>query len=84
VQVVEQVRPGTDAREQLRTAYQMLAEIGMEGFAERAWPELLASGEPARHGGPSPAGQGAAQGLRGRDGPAPSVILRTAPTRRCP
>jgi hypothetical protein len=38
----------TDAREQLRTAYQMLDEIGMEGFAERARRELLASGETAR------------------------------------
>ena len=37
-----------DAREQLRTAYQMLDEIGMEGFAERARRELAASGETAR------------------------------------
>jgi len=37
-----------DAREHLRTAHQMLAAIGMEGFAERARTELLATGERAR------------------------------------
>jgi DNA-binding CsgD family transcriptional regulator len=35
----------TDAREQLRTAYQMLTAMGMEAFAERARRELLATGE---------------------------------------
>jgi DNA-binding CsgD family transcriptional regulator/tetratricopeptide (TPR) repeat protein len=38
-------RRDDDAREQLRTAYQMLSEIGMEAFAERAQRELLAAGE---------------------------------------
>ncbi len=38
----------TRAREQLRTAHQMLDEIGMEAFAERARHELLATGETAR------------------------------------
>jgi DNA-binding CsgD family transcriptional regulator len=37
-----------DAREQLRTAHQMLEEMGMEAFAERARRELLATGETAR------------------------------------
>ena len=37
-----------DAREQLRTAHDMLAAIGMEAFAERARRELLATGERAR------------------------------------
>ena len=37
-----------DAREQLRTAHAMLDAIGMEGFAERARRELLATGETAR------------------------------------
>ena len=37
-----------DAREHLRTAHGMLAEIGMEAFAERARRELLATGEKAR------------------------------------
>ena len=37
-----------DAREQLRTAYQMLSQIGAEAFAERARRELLATGESAR------------------------------------
>jgi DNA-binding CsgD family transcriptional regulator len=37
-----------DAREQLRTAHQMLEEMGMAAFAERARRELLATGETAR------------------------------------
>jgi DNA-binding CsgD family transcriptional regulator len=37
-----------EAREQLRTAWQMLEEIGMEGFAGRARRELAATGETAR------------------------------------
>jgi DNA-binding CsgD family transcriptional regulator len=37
-----------DAREQLRVAHRMLAEIGMEAFAERARRELLATGEKVR------------------------------------
>jgi DNA-binding CsgD family transcriptional regulator/tetratricopeptide (TPR) repeat protein len=37
-----------DAREQLRTAYEILVEIGMDAFAERARKELHASGEKVR------------------------------------
>jgi DNA-binding CsgD family transcriptional regulator len=37
-----------DAREQLRTAHDMFAAIGMEAFAERARIELLATGERVR------------------------------------
>jgi DNA-binding CsgD family transcriptional regulator len=37
-----------DAREQLRTAHEMFAAIGMEAFAERARKELHASGEKVR------------------------------------
>ena len=37
-----------DAREQLRTAHEMLAAMGMEAFAERARRELLATGETVR------------------------------------
>jgi DNA-binding CsgD family transcriptional regulator len=37
-----------DAREQLRTAHEMLAAIGMEAFAERARTELAATGENVR------------------------------------
>ena len=37
-----------DAREQLRVAYELLVEVGMEAFAERARRELLATGETVR------------------------------------
>jgi DNA-binding CsgD family transcriptional regulator len=37
-----------DARVQLRTAHEMLAAMGAEGFAERAARELAATGETAR------------------------------------
>jgi DNA-binding CsgD family transcriptional regulator len=37
-----------DAREQLRAAYAMLSDMGMEAFAERARRELLATGETVR------------------------------------
>ena len=37
-----------DAREQLREAHAMLADMGMEAFAERARRELLATGETVR------------------------------------
>jgi DNA-binding CsgD family transcriptional regulator len=37
-----------DAREQLRAAYELLAGIGAEAFAERARRELLATGETVR------------------------------------
>ncbi len=37
-----------DAREQLRTAHQMLAAMGADGFAERAARELRATGERVR------------------------------------
>jgi DNA-binding CsgD family transcriptional regulator/tetratricopeptide (TPR) repeat protein len=37
-----------DAREQLRTAHEMLVAIGMEAFAERARQELQATGEKVR------------------------------------
>jgi hypothetical protein len=35
-------------RGQLRTAHQMLADMGADGFAERAWRELLATGKRVR------------------------------------
>ena len=37
-----------DAREQLRAAHEMLTNVGMEAFAERARRELLATGETVR------------------------------------
>jgi DNA-binding CsgD family transcriptional regulator len=37
-----------DAREHLRTAHQMLSDMGIEAFAERAARELRATGEHAR------------------------------------
>jgi DNA-binding CsgD family transcriptional regulator len=41
-------RRRVEAREQLRTAYEMLSEMGVEAFAERARRELGATGETAR------------------------------------
>jgi DNA-binding CsgD family transcriptional regulator len=41
-----------EAREQLRTAHDMLDAIGMQGFAGRAERELLAAGERARKRSP--------------------------------
>ena len=41
-----------DAREQLRTAFDLFTAIGMEAFAERARRELLATGEKARKRSP--------------------------------
>jgi DNA-binding CsgD family transcriptional regulator len=38
----------SEAREQLRAAFQMLTAMGMEGFAERARRELVATGETVR------------------------------------
>ena len=48
-----------DAREQLRTAHQMLEEMGMSAFADRARHELAATGETVRKRAgrpPGPAG----------------------------
>lgn len=41
-------RRRVDAREQLRTAHQMLESMGMSAFSDRARRELLATGETAR------------------------------------
>jgi DNA-binding CsgD family transcriptional regulator len=41
-------RRRTEAREQLRAAYEMLTEMGMQAFAERARRELAATGGTAR------------------------------------
>ena len=43
-----------DARDQLRPAFEALASMGAEGFADRARRELLATGEKVRkrHRGP--------------------------------
>src|SRR5215470_824227 len=45
-----------EAREQLRTAYQMLEAMGAFGFAERARRELLATGQAVRKRAPQDAG----------------------------
>jgi DNA-binding CsgD family transcriptional regulator len=37
-----------DARAQLRSAYDLFGTMGMEGFAERARRELIATGETVR------------------------------------
>jgi DNA-binding CsgD family transcriptional regulator len=44
-----------DAREQLRTAYDLFTTVGMEAFAERARRELAATGERARRRSPGTA-----------------------------
>jgi DNA-binding CsgD family transcriptional regulator len=50
-------RRRSDARAQLRTAHDMLAEMGMAGFAERARRELKATGETARKRAPATSDQ---------------------------
>ena len=45
-------RRRVDAREQLRIAHSMYAEIGMNGFAERARRERMATGETVRKRSP--------------------------------
>jgi DNA-binding CsgD family transcriptional regulator len=68
-------RRRSDAREHMRTAHQMLDEMGMEGFAERARRELLATGETAdkragraAHGGTALTSQEAQVARLARDG----------------
>jgi len=51
----------TDARERLRTAYEMLVTIGMGAFAERARRGLLSTGEKVRKRSTDTAGQLTAQ-----------------------
>jgi DNA-binding CsgD family transcriptional regulator len=53
-----------DAREQLRTAFEMLDAIGADAFAERARIELLATGEQARKRTPDSRDQLTAQESR--------------------
>ena len=76
-------RRRTDARTQLRIAHDMLDAMGMDGFAERARRELLATGETARkraagtigpqltpqEGQSSPAGRRRVDQLRNRRAP---------------
>ena len=45
---LRRVRRRVDAREHLRAAYEMLATMGIDAFAERARRELLATGETVR------------------------------------
>ena len=45
---LRRARRRVEAREQLRTAFEMLSEMGVEAFAERARRELAATGETAR------------------------------------
>jgi DNA-binding CsgD family transcriptional regulator len=57
-----------DARQQLRTAHQLLAEMGMEAFAERARRELRATGETGRtRAAPAARATGAAGGLTAQE-----------------
>ena len=68
-------RRRSEAREQLRTAYRMLDEMGMEAFADRARRELLATGESTGqravqpvHGGTALTSQEAQVARLARDG----------------
>jgi DNA-binding CsgD family transcriptional regulator len=54
-------RRRTDAREHLRTAFEMFVAMGAEGFAERAERELRATGETARKRAPETRSQLTAQ-----------------------
>jgi DNA-binding CsgD family transcriptional regulator len=45
---LRRARRRVDAREQLRTAHDLFVSMGVEGFAERARRELLATGETVR------------------------------------
>jgi DNA-binding CsgD family transcriptional regulator len=57
-----------DAREQLRTAHRLLAEMGMEAFAERARRELRATGETGRtRAAPPASAAGAGDGLTAQE-----------------
>jgi DNA-binding CsgD family transcriptional regulator len=57
-----------DAREQLRTAHQMLEEMGMSAFADRARRELAATGETARkRAGPAARAGGAGEALTAQE-----------------
>jgi DNA-binding CsgD family transcriptional regulator len=57
-----------DAREQLRTAHQMLEEMGMSAFAGRARRELVATGETARkRAGPAARAGGAGGALTAQE-----------------
>jgi len=40
-----------DARDQLHTAFEMLSTMGLDAFADRAWRELVATGETVRKRG---------------------------------
>ena len=50
-----------DAREQLRSAHELLSSMGADGFAERAARELLATGGKARKRTPDTRGELTAQ-----------------------
>ncbi len=53
-----------EARDQLRVAHQMLAAMGIGGFAERARGELVATGETVRRRGPETAAELTPQEIR--------------------
>jgi tetratricopeptide (TPR) repeat protein len=77
-----------DAREQLRTAHEMFAMMGAEGFATRAEHELLATGETARRRTVETSSQLTAQEAQvarlARDGLSnPEIGARLFISRRC-
>ena len=72
-----------DAREQLRTAHQMLDAMGMAAFAERARRELVATGETARKRAAHPPGRrGAIGALTAQEAQVARLARDGCPTRR--
>ena len=78
-------RRRADAREQLRTAYDMFEAIGMEAFAERARRELLAAGEAIRRRTADPHDRLTPKRPRSRGWPGKACpTLRSPPSCSCP
>jgi hypothetical protein len=70
-----------DARDQLRTAYEMLTAMGIDGFAERARRELLATGETVRKRTDETAGHSLGRKRRSRGSPVRGTrTRRSAPS----
>ena len=76
---LRRTRRPRDAREQLRTAYRLFAEMGAQGFAARARLELSAAGKTV-----GPAAADVDHGLTRRKPGWPAWPRRAPPMRRSP